>query len=417
MVIVAVWLALAAGGLARPIDDGPGLGWLGDSLNVHDRIGLFRVEEERGATDEYGRPIHVYLARVVEALHGLKDGERIIFTEQPTSDPEERFPGLVVGKEYLILLHAEFEWYEPPVRALGFTEPIASARWSPVARTDLWNIHDIMPQMREYVRARFLPLPERYAALRRWALANLDTKNEFLRTHLHRDLSNYPYYYKGATREEATRFAQYSDVVGGYKRFNILEHLARDTDLPMDFWFLRAVSRGAPGRINPDSAVHVFAFVDAIERVVPKLSIDSFWPILEARSRTLSPWVKAFAQKADPRLLPIILRYLAPRPALHSKDKRRPQLDPYALPALDHYKGRPEAARALIEHVRATNDLGEDKLARRVVHDALQLIGTPDALAEARRLRETKPLASPVEVPGWPPLKLGLPKRSRPKAR
>jgi hypothetical protein len=91
--------------------------------------------------------------------------------------------------------------------------------------------------------------------------------------------------------------------------------------------------------------------------------------------------VKAFAQQADPRLLPIILRHLQPD-----------NFSEWAAQSLHNYAGKPEAARALIEHLRATKDLGEDRQSEKLIHEALVKIGTTDALQEAARLRQAKKL-------------------------
>lgn len=357
----------------RPIDDGPP-GCLGDSLRVDGRIGVFHVEDERQITDRHDQVIHVYVARVLEPLHGLTRGERIVFTEHPDRTPDHRaYPKLMMGKEYLILPKRGVT-DEVAIRSLGFSEPIACAGWSTICRTDVHNLHEVMPQLREYVKARFAPESKREAALRRWALANLDSKHAYLREVLHRELVSFPWYYRGATKEEVARLANYAEVSGGDDRLRILTHLAQQTDHPMEVWFLRALGRGDPKRFRPGTDASLELYSGILSEAAPRLSIEWFWPMIQTRTTTLNPWVRAFAQKADPRLLPFIVRHLEPA-----------QLDASAADALVHYRGVPAAEEAV---VRAATDASvrSDKRARAVARESLKRLGTPRALALADQL-------------------------------
>jgi hypothetical protein len=354
------------------------------------RVGILRVE------DAFDSGCHIFVTRVVEPIRHLTRGEKIVFVESSAKpDPASRIlsfrrgdepPKMAAGQEYLafFLTHGDRD-LDHHVRALGWKDPIAYATSSDLISSQERNIRAVLHDIREYIQATDLPKQEKPAALRRWIFAHLDTKHDVLRRMVRRDLAVHSNVYPGATKEEATRLAQYSDVVGGYERFSILRNLALLTDHPMDFWYIRALSQGAPGKIDPYDTASGMAFHDSLLDAAPKLSIDSFWPLLERPTRSLSPWVEAFAKKADPRLLPIILRHLEPGRAENE-----------AVDALEHYKGKPEAARAVIDLIRRTNNLGNDRWAQRYAQDALLLIGTPDAIAEAGRLREAKKL--PVET-------------------
>jgi hypothetical protein len=205
-------------------------------------------------------------------------------------------------------------------------------------------------------------------------LDRLETKHHLLRTLILLELkSNALALYPGTTAAEARRLADFSESAG-WARFGVLRNLALHTPQPMDHWYLRAVTRGAPNRVDPDDALTVAGFTDSLDEVVHKLSIDSFWSILERPTRYVSPWVHAFAKKRDPRLLPIILRNLEPE-----------NVDESAADALAHYRGMPVAEAALI---RLAEDpkIGADDEARAAVRKSLRRLGTPGALAAARQL-------------------------------
>jgi hypothetical protein len=383
------------------------------------RMGLFHVDQAIYRSD-----YHVYVSRVLEPLRGLRSGERIVFCEDDSrvqaqrdrewfdasdrSVPEDlrtrlrhptipHPPKMAEGRDYLVIVVDPDYLTADEVRALGFPAPVKLSVRCRVLPSNLHGIRDSLPQIKEYVDANFLPEDQKPAAMRRWALANLGTPNAFLRHVLHTDLGVSKWFYLGASKDEATRLANYSDVVGGYRRFQILEKLALHTDHPMDFWFLRALSRGAPGKIDPYDTASGMAFHDSLLTAAPKLSIDSFWPILERRTRELSPWVEAFAKKGDPRLLPIILRHVTPE-------------DWSGVQALEHYKGSQAATRAILDLVRKTSDFRHaDKFregnAQSAVSDVLKRIGTPEALAEAERLvaRLARPPGTDPPKPMDPP--------------
>jgi hypothetical protein len=415
-VLVSLWALSACAAATRTDDHDVGcLGHLFIREPITTRVGLFQVER---AVDEGG--FHLFFSRVVEPIRGLARGERIVFYQpiRPATPamhlPEheggfapaapEYPPRLEAGEEYLLFLTPQDTFYDdevgPIVRALGHPDAFLYLSTTPVVNTRKRGIRDILPQIKEYVHASCLPDDQKPAALRRWAFANLDPRNAFLRHVLHEELAWSRWCYPGASKEEATRLAQYSDIVGGLERFKILEKLALHTDHPMDFWFLRALSRGAPGRIDPENLPTVMTFHDSILGAAPKLSIDSFWPMLDRRTPTMSMWVEAFAVKADPRLLPIILRHVTPE-------------DWSGVQALGYYKGSQAATRAILDLVRKTNDFRqEDKYregsAQIAVSNVLKRIGTPEALAQAGRL---DPLARP---PGTdPPEPVVDPKRPR----
>lgn len=388
--VVGFGLAESAESAPRPVDDGDEVRWsLDHAVVAGKKIGLFQIESAQKTA------CWIYLGRVVVPMLGLREGDRVAFVDDIRDlEREERrwferspelrtgraYPMMDANREYLVWVAWGDRDLDEHVRALGWTYPIFHLVQCRTYRVDLRDIRSIVPALKEYVAAATRPADERPAALRRWVLPRLNSRHAYLHQLVRNEVVDNRALYPGMSRAEATRLAEYSDTQPRH-RFDILRNLALLTPHPMDSWYFRAVSRGAPGRIDPFDTATVMVFHDSLMDVAPRLSIDTFWPMLQQRTRQMSLWVEAFAQKRDPRLLPMIVRHLEPG-----------HCDPEALKALKHYSGQPEAARALIDLVRRTNDLGENRQAQKLVYQALVEVGTPDARQAADRLRQAKNL-------------------------
>jgi hypothetical protein len=364
------------------------------SMEPDTRIGLVQVENavDRKFLDPtiYQSPdalpgYHVFTVRVMEPLRGMTRGERAVFFQliRPARKSEWSMfgsppvpPKMVAGEEYLVIANPGHEHAADEIRMMGFPDPIWRADAAEVIHSEKNRIREILPQLNAYLDAWYQPPDLWPAAMRRWIFANLNPKNAFLRHILHKDLAQTHAFYWGMTKEEVDRIAAYTDIVGGYERFQILENLALDTDHPMDYWYLRAMSKGAPGRIDPEDLPLVNVFGDTLLGAAKKLSIDTFWPLIARPAKGMSIWVEAFAKQGDPRLLPIILRYLEPG-----------RVDYRAVGALAYYKGQPAVARAVIDLLRKHDYLSKENLRPNVVYDALAVLGTAESYEEALRLK------------------------------
>lgn len=330
---------------------------------------------------------HVYVARVVSPLRGVSAGQLIAFTE-PVMEPDWYlrrsisggegglwpYPRLAARREYLIFMRQRTPVMNCRQAKIVRESGLPVIEHFRVVRADLHGINDILPELQRLAEALDRPAPERPGPLRKILFANLGTKHEYLRHLTESEFAYNDWAYPGMTKDEATRLADYSEGIDNFRRFHILEKLATKTPYPMDHWYLRALSRNTPNRIRAGDTEAVMSFDDSLNRAAPFLSIDSFWPMLERKTRPMSLWVHAFAKKRDPRLLPIILRYLDPT-----------NLDPTAAEALQNYRGVPAAEDAV---VRAATDtkVKSDKRARALARESLKRIGTPRALLTAEQL-------------------------------
>lgn len=349
-------------------------------------VGLFVVDSVTTSPGP-ARSLNVYRTHVVEGLAHVHPGDRMAFTERATTLDERRafwrdmspwpYPSLIVGKEYFIIARGSgVPMDEAVVRQLGVPDAVASTGFSRIVLSDLRRIRDILPDLRELTAILLRPASEGAAPLRKFLLERLDTQSQFLRWLVAAELTYNQAPYRGMSLAEAQRVANYSETINQYHRFDILKNLTRLTPHPMDHWYLRAFSKGAKGKIDTTNIGAVATFDDTLQDVADRLSIDSFWPMLERPTKQISMWVHAFAKKRDPRLLPIILRHLDPS-----------RLDASAPDALAHYRGVPAAEEAV---VRAATDakVKSDKRARALARESLRRIGTPRAQAVAAELAD-----------------------------
>lgn len=331
-----------------------------------------------------------YLGQVTNPIRGARLLEELVFVEMVGERPEDvqasvnglthtpppRSGLLRVGGDYLVVYRLGSgpqcaDAVDPRLAAL----PVIDLLTSRIVQASSREIFQILPQLRSLSEIMDGPAQLRGQRLRALILPLLTTGHGYLRHLITGELAYNVSIYSGMSNRDAHTVAAFSESVRDHRRFTILRNVALFTPHAMDQWYLRAVSSGTPFRLQPGDAANLGWFEDSLTEVVSRLSIDSFWPMLERPTREMNMWVRAFAHKSDPRLLPYITRHL-----------ENDHVDSSVIDALGYYKGSAVATEAVVEVLHRTKDLGGKSTALSVARKALQKIGTPKALQEAFRL-------------------------------